>query len=160
MKNVLYLVLIFLFASCVTEKGATNYFVNKHPEKLAKLSATMFPVKETFKPGVPVIVRDTVKGDSIPCPNPVVDPTTGQFTPGKVKCPDSTHETVTIRDTTFIENSAVIAALQFDLKTELTKRVKSETKLEGLAKDYRRLFYIIGLLSLIVFVLVILIVRK
>jgi len=167
MKNLLALVFILLFTSCVTEKGATHFFVNKHPEKLAQLCVAQFPVKETFRPGVPVILRDTIKGDSIQCPPPAVNPTTGQSIPAKVKCPDSTHEKEIIRDTVFRENTAKTAFLESQVKSELTAKIKAQTELNKLSrdytklsKDYEALLIAIGVLSVAASVLLFLLLRK
>ena len=170
----LLLVIILVMSACVGQKGASNYYLNKYPEKLADLCNQRFPVTETFKPGKPVIIRNTIKGDSIPCPQPVVNSKTGELKSGKVKCPDSTIDTVIIRDTIKLENTARVFVLQHTIK-ELEGKLKNESsKLEKANRDKddlekqisslkSKLFthrLVIAGFTLILFILIILVIKS
>jgi hypothetical protein len=139
--------LMMLFSSCVTRKGATDYFLNKHPEQLAQLCADKFPVKEFYRPGIPVIIRDTIPGDSIPCPQPKLNLATGKMIPGKVKCPDNVNEKKIVVDTVYLEDQAKLQLLTNEnlslvkkYQSEFNKREDKEAELKALQKRHRNCF--------------------
>lgn len=180
MKRIIFsLACISLLASaCVTQKKVDKYFdrnpgflqvkaeayLNDHPEVLAQKCTEKFPVREVVKPGKPVISRDSVPGPTIPCPPS-----------GVVQCPPSTVDSVTIRDTIYLEDQAKIYALearyqdslqsQFNtlqgkISTELEARITAETKLTQLAEKYGSAKIAIMALAGILIVAVIILARR
>ena len=115
------LLAVLLISSCVTELGAFKYY-NKHPDKLAEICASKYPVETKIVSGEPVIKINTVyqKGDSIPCPE-VTNPKTGEKTTPKVKCPDTEkiYVNTTVRDTIFQENTAKLQVMEGKYANEL-----------------------------------------
>jgi PBP1b-binding outer membrane lipoprotein LpoB len=130
-KSNLLLVIItcVLLSGCVTEFKAFKYY-NKHPDQLAELCASKFPVSKTLKPGSPVITRDTVylPGDSVKCPD-VVDLKTGAVTTPKVKCPDSktVYSNTVVRDTLLQEDTAKLKVIE----SKLAEEIKAKSEAEG-----------------------------
>lgn len=143
-----------LASACVTQKKVDKYFdrnpeflqvkaeayLNDHPEVLAQKCTEKFPVREVVKPGKPVISRDSVPGATVPCPPS-----------GTAQCPPIVNETITIRDTTYLEDTAKLYALearyrdslqsqfnrlQGEINTELKGKITAETKLTQLAEKY------------------------
>jgi len=178
-RFILSLACIALLASaCVTQKKVDKYFdrnpeflqvkaeayLNDHPEVLAQKCSEKFPVKEVTKPGKPVIIRDTIPGQTIPCPPS-----------GLVQCPPSTKDSVIIRDTTYLEDTAKLYALearyrdslqlqfntlQGSINNEFKAKTEVETRLTTLQEKYGSAKIIILTLAGIVIVLSIIIYRR
>jgi|GEM_PF-1812749 len=156
MKRTLFTLLsiLLLTASCVTvkkQRSRAHDFFREHPEELAELCADRFPPEIRYKPGVPIIKRDTVTvpGDSIPCPE-IINPDTGQKETPKVKCPDckSIHESQSRVDTVYLPNTA--REEQLRLKAD---RLQAERDLailkeeEASNKARKRFWYIVALVA-------------
>ena len=103
--------------------------MNEHPVVLAELCNDNYPVKETIIQGKPVHHYSTVtiKGDSIPCPS--FEGKNGKIYAPKVKCPDQTvlHDSVTVTDTLYQENTAKLRLVLNDL-SNLNNEVETERK--------------------------------
>lgn len=154
--SLLILALLIATASCVSvkkQRTRAHEFFREHPEELAELCADRFPPSIEYKPGVPIIQRDTVTvpGDSIPCPE-VINPDTGQKETPKVKCPDckSVIEYQTRTDTVFVANTA--REEQLRLKAD---RLQAERDLailreeDATAKAKKRFWTIVAIIALI-----------
>lgn len=114
-----------ILSSCVSQKGVEKYnsrhpeflqvqseaFLNDHPEVLAQKCTEKFPVRERLVQGATVIVRDTIPGPVIPCPPS-----------GNVKCPDSYNKTSSTLDTSYLEDTAKLYALEARYQDSLQAR--------------------------------------
>lgn len=128
--------IVLLFCACVTPRNIDKYFsknpdqlqfkaeqfYDRNPEKFAQRSSEKFPVRVEFLPGKEIVVRDTVKGDFIPCPGG-----------GKVKCPDAINTTTTIHDTIIKPDNAKIAAISLaaEKKYNELKKLYDDGRIEN-----------------------------
>lgn len=120
MKKIIYLLLLVIVtSSCATklkqQVRAHNYF-NKYPNELAEICAIKYPPEVKYVQGKPVLVQG----------KPIVTRDTVQIT---VDCPDGTKvkadcppnetsfqtDTITIRDTAYVANTALINTLTYTI---------------------------------------------
>jgi len=111
------LILAGLFSCNISHKIASGY-LGKHRDTAAAWSARDFPcISDSIRPGIPIHVRDTqyLPGDSISCPDHFPDSGKMIF----VQCPPQRiiHDSVTIRDTAFVLDSAALTILYDQVKT-------------------------------------------
>jgi len=145
----LYIVLaLLLLSSCMSTEKATGYLKKKGA--LAGLCAEEYPVRESYKPGKPVIVRDTVEkeGKVMECPE-TIDKATGKAYRPKVQCPPQkvVRETVSRTDIIYQENTALVKAQAQELQGLKEKLRIAEEQAAG------RLIWVLVLTGLLVLVL-------
>lgn len=153
MKNGLLFLVVILVIGCTTARKAERFY-EKNPLLLAKIASEKFPVIPTYIPGTPVYLSDTIPGDSIPCPQPVMAITDKFFDypDVKVKCPDSFRHTVRVTDTIYLENTAKVKVLELEKEILKSSVIKVETERDRLKKVVRefRLGSIAGFIVLAV----------
>lgn len=127
MKNfIIGVAAILLISSCAPSITKQRYraftFYQQNPNELAELCATNFPPKTVFKPGETIIKTDTVTNtvtDTLECPDGT-----------KLECPP--QKTVYINkyrtDTLEVENTALVAALQYKNQELSTKLYEEEVR--------------------------------
>jgi len=148
MKNLVLVMVIILLFGCTTARKAERFY-DKNPILLAKIAAEKFPVIPTYIAGTPIYLNDTIPGDSIPCPNPILDLADTYFMDlpsSKVKCPDSYRHTVRVTDTIYLENTAKVKVLELEKEILKSSLIRAETERDGLKKDVKqyRLICIVG----------------
>lgn len=158
MKIFLLLIICGAFVACSTPDKAVKYY-EKYPELFTKLCAEKFPVNERTQPGRPIYIRHTVKGDSVPCPQPAVDKATGEIKPGKAKCPDSYRDTVRITDTVYMEDPAKVRAIEIDREAEYNARVKAQAERDSLKEDRKILIWVTVILGLACLIMLFVIIK-
>jgi len=141
MKNSILFLAVILVIGCTTARKAERFY-EKNPILLAKIASEKFPVIPTYISGTPIYLSDTIPGDSIPCPKPVIAlaDTFFNYPDVKVKCPDSYRHTVRVTDTIYLENTAKVKVLELEkeiLKSSLIKVVTERDRLKKVVKDFR-----------------------
>lgn len=145
------LALVVLLVGCATQKRkeerARNYYI-ENKEKLAELSATLFPVTDTF-----------IKGQQLNLP-PRTEVVPGDTVYMEKDCPDGTKvqfqyikgDTVKVYlpilqvDTIVRERTDKMDALRQDMKEETERRIKAETELAKEKQENKnKTWWIVGL---------------
>lgn len=125
------LLLGLLLCGCVTEKRATRW-MDDHGFRAASYCKTSFPCILDVRPGDTVLIPgDTIliPGDSVECPpQNIGDP------PATVPCPPSrmVRDTILIRDTLTIMDSADIHALRGQLEAQDRELDKAQATVKRL----------------------------
>jgi hypothetical protein len=157
LTKILFLLAIVasFFASCVTEKkqrGRALSFFQQHPQELAAICGDQFP--PAVHPGKDSITHDTTytAGKTVECPPVLVKTEKGKDSViyRYVQCPPDTSIRTKHSRVDTVENTAKIAALQFQrdsliflLRNRTAERDKARKEAEN------RLWYMIGLVSII-----------
>lgn len=153
-KQAIALTVMACFVSCVSvkkQRSRAEEFYRAHPEELAAKCANNFP--PTYKPGKTVDLKpDTVyvKGDSVQCPPPKINPTTGQnYPPQKVACPPG--KTIylpqlrvdTVESTALLARAADLQQQNANLRADVTEKAKTIVEAKSMATS--RLWTIVAM---------------
>lgn len=154
MKNyVITALCLLLFTSCMTQKkieSISNQYLRDHPEVLAELCSSKYPVQWKFIPGQTVFLETPpvfIPGDTVECPDgsKVVTPSR------EVKCPD--HESRV--DTLIVPDLALADHWRFNTVKWQMKASGFEGELKSEKKLKTQLAVILGIVSLLLVALLI-----
>lgn len=143
--------LFSVLSSCTTKNKFIKFGLN-HPDIAAEFCADEYPAKDSIIKGKPDTVTNTVTlpPDTIPCPEPKVDPKTGKISPGRVVCPPSKTITKTVftTDTIIRVDKAKETVLINRFQSEHDQRIKAETERDKLRKDNKALVWACSLIGI------------
>lgn len=155
MKKIWLMALVVLVTGCATQKRkenrARNYYLD-NKDKLAELSATIFPVTDGFKKGEPIrMPSDTIrsKGDTVFVEKDCPDGTKVQFQYIKgdtLRIYIPIHQT----DTIVRERTDKMDVLRSELTNATKELIKTEAKLSETQQESKnKTWWIVGLSAFI-----------